>query len=121
MYIFSTILFLVGIALAFVGCRAMFSEGRPVLFAVFYQDWRTEAGIFGITGAIAMALAGYILGSQKNIYYKWCDCDTVGISYLPWVLAVVTFGMCGLCWFSKTKLAFWIDNRRWPTDEENKT
>jgi len=45
--------------------------------------------------------------------------DGFGCGMMATVVAVVSGGMSGLCWFSSTRLAFYLDNRRWPTAEEH--
>jgi len=116
MYILSAVLFLISGWFTFVGWKAMMSENYAHLIGI---NLRRRAGIFGIIGAVIMATAGYILANKPNIYVIPRQLDSHGCGYIMIALAVVTFAMCGLTWFSNTKFAFWVDNRRWPTDEEN--
>ena len=116
MYILSAVLFLISGWFSAIGWKVMMSENYIRLTGV---DLRRRAGIFGIIGAVVMATAGYILANQLNVYVIPRQIDSHGCGYIMIAFAVITFGMCGLTWFSKTKIAFWIDNRRWPTDEES--
>lgn len=120
MYILSVVLFLIAIWPIYAGWRALITE-RPTFF-VKSDDARKESGVFGLTGSAIMAIAGYILCHQPNVYLFGGPTrpDSFGCGAMMFMVAGITFGMCGLCWFTKTKLAFWIDNRRWPSDEEHK-
>ena len=114
MYILVIVLSLIACGFSFVGWRALIFEDFK--FFSKKNNWKRESGIFGLTGSIIMFLAGYILVHQPDVWLRFGD--SRGLGWIMGFVSIITFGMCGLAWFSKTKLAFLIDNRRWPTEEE---
>lgn len=116
MYILAIVLFLIAGWPIFMGWKAMVTETSS--FLKVEDRGRKEAGVFGLTGAFILAIAAYILTTQP-IVVTIVGIDSVGWGIMMWAIAVITGAMCGLALFSKTKLAFWVDNQRWPSDEEN--
>ncbi len=117
MYSLSIILFVVALYPIYLGWKALIFETTR---AFSHNDWQKESGFFGITGSIVMAMSGYTLMNEPNTYI-WNSpngMDLKGVACVIYMIATITFIMCGLAWFSKTKIAFWIDNSRWPNKGE---
>jgi hypothetical protein len=92
-----------------LGWRALVRERRTCRS---FRNFHTESGYFGMSGAVRMAMGAYLL--NLAVYRDWGWMDSTALCLLLGILALITFGMCGLAWFAGTKLAYWIDNRQWP-------
>jgi len=95
------VLALLGLSLSFIALRALSREAPT-----YCLTWQRESG-FGVVGGAVL----FYVGVKE--YGNWIPLDVLLV-----LLGVIIVLVGLLSGFSATRLAFYIDNGRWPTNQE---